>query len=107
MCCSTQPRGCIAFLEPNSKCDLRIAQSQLRQIRAEEIRANLFPKQLEAFEALGMIEEVVDRMLIMEDDAYEDTAALSVEWTDIDIEIVFDSGCCDHVMDIEHDAPDT
>ena len=35
----------------------------------------------------------------------EDDVVLNAEWTDIDIEIVLDSGCSDHVMDVEQFAP--
>ena len=27
---------------------------------------------------------------------------MSVEWRDVDIELILDSGCCEHVMDAEH-----
>ena len=62
------------------------------------------PKQLEALDALGVADDVIDRMLIMEAEEC-DEAALNVEWTDIDIEVVLDSGCSDHVMDVEREAP--
>ena len=30
---------------------------------------------------------------------------MAVEWTDVDIDVVLDSGCSDHVMNVELDAP--
>ena len=34
-----------------------------------------------------------------------DEHAMNVQWMDIDIEVVLDSGCSDHVMNVELDAP--
>ena len=65
----------------------------------------MMPRQLEALEALGMIDDVIDRMLIMEAEVQDDTAVLNVEWTDITLEVILDSGCTDHVMDVEREAP--
>ena len=52
-----------------------------------------------------MTEAVIDHMLLMEDDMYVDDEVLNAEWTDIDVETVFDSGSSDHVMDVEECAP--
>jgi hypothetical protein len=45
-----------------------------------------------------VIEEVggVDRM---------DSELLMADWVDVEVEVALDSGCCDHVMDTEHNAP--
>ena len=100
-----QPHGFLSIHEPNSGHDIRVDRDTLRKLRAEEIRATMLPRQLEALDALGVTEEVVDRMLIMEEDDYSEENVLDVEWTDIDVEIALDSGACDHVMDVESDAP--
>ena len=35
----------------------------------------------------------------------EDEQVMNVEWVDVDIDVVLDSGCSDHVMNVELDAP--
>ena len=40
-----------------------------------------------------------------EDPPPQDEHALHMEWVDIDIDVVLDSGCSDHVMNVELDAP--
>ena len=35
----------------------------------------------------------------------EDDPAMTIQWSDIDIDVVLDSGCSDHVMNVELDAP--
>jgi hypothetical protein len=34
-----------------------------------------------------------------------DEQVFNVQWTDVDVEVVLDSGCSDHVMNVELDAP--
>ena len=97
--------GFLSISEPNTQRSLQVDADTLRQLRTEDIRARMLPRQFEALESLGMIDEVIDRMLIMEAEECDDTTVLNVEWTDIDIEVVLDSGCSDHVMDVEREAP--
>ena len=40
-----------------------------------------------------------------EDHPVGDEEVMAVQWTDVDIDVVLDSGCSDHVMNIELDAP--
>ena len=40
-----------------------------------------------------------------EGDEGRDEPAMTVQWSDIDIDVVLDSGCSDHVMNVEIDAP--
>ena len=35
----------------------------------------------------------------------QDEHVMNVQWTDVDIDVVLDSGCSDHVMNVELDAP--
>ena len=45
-------------------------------------------------------------MLMYGDDtSSDDELIMNVQWTDVDIDVVLDSGCSDHVMNVELDAP--
>ena len=54
-----------------------------------------------------MTEEVIDKLMIVEDADQANSMGeiFNVEWQDVDVEVALDSGCCDHVMDAEADAP--
>ena len=58
--------------------------------------------------ALGMTEEVIDRLMIVEDADQANSMGemFNAEWQDVDVKVTLDSGCYDHVMDAEADAPD-
>ena len=56
-------------------------------------------------EALDMADDVIERALLMEHDGLGDDIVLNMEWNDMDVEIALDSGCCDHIMDVEELAP--
>ena len=45
-------------------------------------------------------------LMYSEDEETErDGQVMNVQWTEVDIEVVLDSGCSDHVMNVELDAP--
>ena len=50
--------------------------------------------------------EMGRKVLLMEDDSPGDLLNIG-DWNDIEVEMVLDSGCCAHIMDAAHDAPDT
>ena len=52
-----------------------------------------------------MADEFIEQALLLESSDGTDENILNVEWVDIDIEVALDSGCCDHVMDVESEAP--
>ena len=52
-----------------------------------------------------MADELIERSLLMEDAAGDFDPAMNVQWMDIDVELILDSGCCDHIMDVETLAP--
>ena len=50
---------------------------------------------------MGVYQQVEDQILLLESD--EAGPVLQVgEWIDIDLEMVLDSGACEHVMDSEY-----
>ena len=77
-----------------------------RQARRQALRNELGDSMTAALEAAGVNTEELFDTLIMENEIPEEEAtAMSVEWVDIDLEVALDSGCCDHVMDIETHCP--
>ena len=46
---------------------------------------------------------VTERSMIMYDEV-DDDVAMHAEWSDIDLDVILDSGCSDHVMNVELDA---
>ena len=98
--------GCTPFSnEPNTNTGPLLDSATWRSYRAEQIRQQINPRELIALESMGMADEVVERALLMESDGLADDHLLNMEWTDIDVEIALDSGCCDHIMDVEELAP--
>ena len=81
-------------------------REEWRQARRQALRDELRQSWTMALEAAGVNTEELMNTLIMESEIPEDEAtAMSVEWIDIDLEVALDSGCCDHVMDIETHCP--
>ena len=78
---------------PNSTAQLRVA-------RTEEI---LGSDSVRRYRTVSVYQQVEDQILLPDSD--EAGPVLQVgEWIDIDLEMVLDSGACEHVMDSE-DAP--
>ena len=101
------PRGYLSIsAEPNTEGDMRVELPSTRRRVAERIRTQLGPDRMAALEALDMADQVIDQALLMEyPEGMDDDTVMNVEWVDLDIEIALDSGACDHVMDVESDAP--
>ena len=98
--------GCIAFShEPNITVGPLVDSETWRRHRSECIRQRINPDQLRALEVLDMADEVIQRALLLEDDGLGDDVIMNMEWNDMDVEIALDSGCCDHIMDVEELAP--
>ena len=59
-----------------------------------------------ALETLDMTDELLDQVPITEDPGgMGEDSVINMEWVDLEIEVALDSGCCDHVMDVENDSP--
>ena len=98
--------SCTAFsYEPNTTVGPLVDSETWRRYRSECIRQRINPDQLRALEAIDMADEVVQRALLMEHDGLGDDIVMNMEWHDMDVEIALDSGCCDHIMDVEELAP--
>ena len=54
-------------------------------------------------EALWALDSITDQLAIMTTDD-EEPSAMGIDWVDTEIEVCLDSGCCEHVMDLQ-DAP--
>ena len=99
--------GCTAIsAEPNTHQGPLVDRETIRKVKAQHIRNQISPREMQAFEALGMADEIIYRSLLMEEDQdMPDDALMNVVWQDMDIELILDSGCCDHIMDVEALAP--
>ena len=65
------------------------------------------PYEAFADSSIPMPRFIPDQALLMyeEDGQFEDDYAMNAQWEDMDIDVILDSGCSDHVMNIELDAP--
>ena len=85
-------RGCNAIsAEPNTT------------VTRSHIREHIDEKKLKALDAIGFTKDIIDRAMIMEEDEPMGEI-LNAERVDVEVEMALDSGCCDHVMDVDHDA---
>ena len=101
-----EARGYLAIsAEPNINDGMTVELPSARRDAVERIRAQIGPDRMAALEALDMADEFVSQALLMEDPDDMGEDILNVEWVDLDIEVALDSGCCDHVMDVETEAP--
>ena len=96
--------GCVAFNnEPNTskECAPRSKSTSAEKIKAARLMVG--EENVRVLEAMGALDTVLDQVAIMTTDD-GDPAAFGVDWVDTEIEVCLDSGCCDHVMDLQ-DAP--
>ena len=74
-----------------------------REEKTKAVRFMVGEDNAKVLEALGALDSITDQLAIMTTDD-EEPSAMGIDWVDTEIEVCLDSGCCEHVMDLQ-DAP--